>query len=73
MKDVVMQIMSERSEIILKLDRFPGGNNNLSLPITGDSSSITMHRNILLNRWELTGNYPVFTMVMVIYHYVERI
>ena len=23
--------------------------------------------------WELLGNYPVFTMVMVIYHYVERI
>ena len=23
--------------------------------------------------WELPGNYPVFTMVMVIYHYVERI
>ena len=22
------------------------------------------------NRWELTGNYPIFTMVMVIYHYV---
>ena len=25
------------------------------------------------HRWELPGNYPVFTMVMVIYHYVERI
>ena len=25
------------------------------------------------HRWGLTGNYPVFTMVMVIYHYVERI
>ena len=24
-------------------------------------------------RWELPGNYPVFTMLMVIYHYVERI
>ena len=23
--------------------------------------------------WELPGNYPVFTVVMVIYHYVERI
>ena len=25
------------------------------------------------HRWELPGNYPVLTMVMVIYHYVERI
>ena len=26
-----------------------------------------------MHRWELPDNYPVFTMVMVIYHYVERI
>ena len=25
------------------------------------------------HRWELPCNYPVFTVVMVIYHYVERI
>ena len=25
------------------------------------------------HRWELPGNYPLFTVVMVIYHYVERI
>ena len=25
------------------------------------------------HRWELTGNYPVFGVVMVIYHYVQRI
>ena len=25
------------------------------------------------HRWELPGNYPVFKVVMVIYHYVERI
>ena len=25
------------------------------------------------HRWELSGNYPVFTVVMVIYYYVERI
>ena len=25
------------------------------------------------HRWESPGNYPVFTAVMVIYHYVERI
>ena len=25
------------------------------------------------HRWELPGNYPVFTVVMVIYHYVEII
>ena len=28
---------------------------------------------ILNHRWELPGNYPVFTVVMVIYHDVERI
>ena len=27
----------------------------------------------LHHRWVLPGNYPVFTVVMVIYHYVERI
>ena len=25
------------------------------------------------HRWELPDNYPVFTVVMVIYQYVERI
>ena len=25
------------------------------------------------HRWQLTGNYPVFSVVMVIYHHVERI
>ena len=25
------------------------------------------------HRWELPGNSPVFTVVMVIYHYFERI
>ena len=25
------------------------------------------------HRWKLPGNYPVFVVVMVIYHYVERI
>ena len=25
------------------------------------------------HRWEVPGNYPVFTVVMVIYHYIERI
>ena len=25
------------------------------------------------HRWELPGNYPDFTVVMVIYHYDERI
>ena len=23
--------------------------------------------------WELPGKYPIFTVVMVIYHYIERI
>ena len=27
----------------------------------------------VVHRCELPGNYPVFTVVMVIYHYVERI
>ena len=27
----------------------------------------------VMHRWELPDNYPVFTVVMVIYHYVERI
>ena len=31
------------------------------------------HLNHGTHRWELTGNYPVFTMVMVIYNYVDRI
>ena len=37
------------------------------------------HQVIIINqwegghRWELPGNYPVFNVVMVIYHYVERI
>ena len=26
-----------------------------------------------VHRWELPGNYLVFTVVMVIYHYIERI
>ena len=25
------------------------------------------------HRWELPGNYPIFTAVMVIYHCVDRI
>ena len=25
------------------------------------------------HRWELPGNYPVFTMVILMYHYVKRI
>ena len=28
---------------------------------------------LVYHRWELPGNYPVFTVVMVIYHYVEII
>ena len=38
--------------------------------------STLMHIMLVLSdkhRWELPGNYPVFTVVMVIYHYVERI
>ena len=26
-----------------------------------------------MHRWELLGNYHVFAVVMVIYHYIERI
>ena len=31
------------------------------------------NRDPFIHRWELLGNYPVFTVVMVIYHYIERI
>ena len=34
---------------------------------TGSRSAVANHG------WELIVNYPAFTMVMVIYHYVERI
>ena len=27
----------------------------------------------LQHRWQLPGNYPVFNLVMVVYHYVETI
>ena len=32
-----------------------------------------MQHSTVYHRWELPGNYPVFSVVMVIYHYVERI
>ena len=35
--------------------------------------SLTDRHNMNEHRWELPGNYPEFTVVMVIYHYVERI
>ena len=28
---------------------------------------------MLYHRWGLPGNYPIFTVVMISYHYVERI
>ena len=35
---------------------------------------VTTTKKISMNhRWELPGNCPVFTVVMVMYHYVERI
>ena len=43
----VMQIMSEISEIILKVDGFLGANNTLYPPVTGASSSLTLPRYIL--------------------------
>ena len=36
------------------------------------ASGATMKKTCM-HRWELLVNYPVFTMVMVIYHYVEKI
>ena len=40
-------------------------------------SNVTVHYAIvrcsIKHRWELPGNYPFFTVAMVIYHYVERI
>ena len=47
MKDSIMGVMSERSEIIFKVASFPGRNNTLSPPITGASSSLTLSREIL--------------------------
>ena len=37
------------------------------------SSSTFYHVPMYHHIWELPGNYPVFNVVMVIYHYVERI
>ena len=34
---------------------------------------INIHKNSLDHRWKLPGNHPVFTMVLVICHYIERI
>ena len=34
---------------------------------------VTFTEGTVKHRWELPGNYPVFTVAMVIYHYVERI
>ena len=42
-----MQIMSEISEIILKVAGFLGVNNTLSPPISGASSSLTLTKEIL--------------------------
>ena len=42
-----MRIMSERSERILKVAGFLGANYTLSPPITGDSSSIALSKDIL--------------------------
>ena len=38
-----------------------------------DRSKIFYIKISVVHRWELPGNYPVFTMVMVVYHYVWRI
>ena len=47
-------------------------------PVSLTSNSADCHPAVSVrtgggHRWELPGNYPVFTVVMVIYHYVERI
>ena len=49
---------------------YMGGINNLfvSLP-----RQISVRGVGGVDIWELPSNYPVFTVVMVIYHYVERI
>ena len=51
----------------LKL-RIVGKGDIQNKELVGDNWSPTSS-----HRWELTGNYPVFTVVMVIYHYVDRI
>ena len=49
-----------------------GGGSGIGL-----SSIVMKWRSFVLpclwRRWELPGNYHIFTVVMVIYHYVERI
>ena len=35
--------------------------------------SHTICQHILLHRWEVPSNHPVFSVVLVIYHYNERI
>ena len=42
-----MQIMSERSEVILKVAGFPDTNNTLSPPIISDISILTLSKEIL--------------------------
>ena len=37
--------------------------------LNGDYMTVSVN----YQRWELPGNYPVFNVVMVIYHYVEII
>ena len=45
-----MEIMSDRSERILKVSGFPGANNTLFPPINGASSSLNLSRDIIW-RW----------------------
>ena len=46
--------------------------------VSANGNEFRMHKKMerkgcSAHRWGLPGNYPVFTVVMVIYHYVERI
>ena len=61
---------------ILGLDRRDFLNNDVRYPwITIDQRMVLtcLRGSGVHHIWELPGNYPVFPVVMVIYHYVERI
>ena len=45
--------------------------SQVSLSVVGRGVYDNSHT--VLHRWELPCNYPVFYVVMVIYHYIERI
>ena len=47
--------------------------NLVGSPFCGQTLTMVREYVTVHHIWELPGNYPVFTVVIVIYHYVERI